>query len=601
MASSSAGYQQRSHTCGELRESSVGAKVALNGWVDRVRDHNHFAFLDLRDRYGITQVFACNDSGDLLQTIQGLRNEDVVAVEGTVRLRPESNINQERPTGRIEVVASRLVVLNRSKTPPFEIQGDQKVSEDIRLRYRYIDLRRPRMQRNLIFRNQFFLAVRKKMTELQFVEIETPMLTRAVPEGARDYLVPSRLSPGAFYALPQSPQLFKQLLMVAGIDRYFQVARCLRDEDLRADRQPEFTQLDLEMSFPTEERIFEVVEAVLAAAIEETMAISIERPFPRLKHQEVMHAFGSEKPDLRHGLRIVDVTALAGETEFQVFRSAIAAGGVVRCLPVPGAGVLSRKEIEELEKRVKELGAKGLAWAKVEEGGKASGGIGRFLESGAGRRIVEETRASAGTLLLFGADRPAVVCAALSEVMKQLAGRFGNRDENRLAFCWLVEFPLFEWSEEDKAFVAAQHPFTTPVEDYEGQMSKDPGNVRARAYDLVLNGWELGSGGIRIHDRPLQTRVFEVLGISPEQARNRFGFLLEAFEYGAPPHGGIGIGLDRVIALLLKEDNIREVLAFPKTASAACLMTGAPAPVEDRQWRDLHIRPFERAEGDTHG
>jgi aspartyl-tRNA synthetase len=575
----------------------VGRQVTINGWVDTTRDHAHFVFFDTRDRYGITQVFFGEDDAALLQAAKSARPEDVVSITGSVRLRPEDNINPDRATGKVEIVAEKLEFLNRSKTPPFPMRADEKVSEELRLKHRYLDLRRPRMQRNLQFRHRFIQALRNDLSARDFVEVETPMLTRAMPEGARDYLVPSRLTAGSFFALPQSPQLFKQLLMVSGTDRYFQIARCLRDEDLRADRQPEFTQLDLEMSFVDENAVFDAVESALCAAIQEACGRTVPKPFPRIPHAQAMLEHGSEKPDLRNHLRSVDVTEAAGRTSFKVFQGAVESGGVVRALRVPGGASLSRKQIDGLEARAKEMGAKGLAWSKLKDG-QRQGGISRFLEDDAGAALLAPLGLEDGDLVAFLADREPVACAALAAVRKMLGVSHGGVDEGELALCWVVDFPLFEWNEDSGQFDPAQHAFTTPVEAFEDQMTKDPGGVRARAYDLVLNGWELGSGGIRIHDRGLQQRVFGVLGISEEEARSKFGFLLDAFEYGAPPHGGIGIGIDRLVALLLGEENIREVIPFPKTASAACLMTGAPSPVEALQLDELHLRIEEQKQGE---
>ncbi len=590
MSQGGSAFTRRTHTCGELRADHVGAQVVLNGWVHTARDHAHFVFVDLRDRYGVTQVFFGDGDGKLLAAAQSLRPEDVVAISGLVRGRPPENVNAERATGAVELVAERLEILNRSKTPPFEIRDEAKISEEVRLEYRYLDLRRPVMQRNLMFRHRFIQAIRNDFTHQDFVEIETPLLTKATPEGAREYFVPSRLYPGHCYALPQSPQIFKQLLMVAGYDRYFQIARCMRDEDLRADRQPEFTQLDLEMSFPDEEVLFATVESAIAHAIAETTAMAVRPPFPRITHRESMVSYGCDKPDLRNSLLIEDVTAEAKASSFRIFRGAVDGGGVLRGLRVPGGEALSRKEIEALEAKAKELGAKGLAWTKLDGGGKPSGGVAKGLEDAAGGAILAKLAARPADLLLFVADREKVACASLAEVRRALGERFGGVKKGELAPCWVVEFPLFEFDDDTQTWKAAHHPFTTPVEEYPGQLTKEPGKVRARAYDLVMNGWELGSGSIRIHDRELQQRVFEAVGVSAETAQRKFGFMLAAFEYGAPPHGGIGIGLDRLIALLLEADNIREVIAFPKTASATCLMTGAPTLVDERQLRDLKIR-----------
>jgi aspartyl-tRNA synthetase len=493
----------------------------------------------------------------------------------------------------VELLVQKLEILNRAKTPPFEIRDDVKVSEEVRLKYRFLDLRRPAMQRNLLFRHRFFQSIRNDFTRQGFVEVETPLLTKATPEGARDYLVPSRLNPGTFFALPQSPQIFKQLLMVAGYDRYFQIARCLRDEDLRADRQPEFTQLDLEISFPDEELVFATVESAVVHAIQEGTGMIVQKPFRRITHRESMLRYGCDKPDLRNSLQIADVTEEAKSSEFRIFRGAVDAAdgkGVLRALRVPGGEVLTRKEIDGLESKAKELGAKGLAWTKMEAVGRPTGGVARGLEDGAGKAIAAKLGLQKGDVVFFVADKVKVACAVLAEIRRVLGERFGGVKKDELALCWVVEFPLFEWDEDEKMWKAAHHPFTTPIEAYPGQMTQEPGEVRARAYDLVMNGWELGSGSIRIHDRELQQRVFESVGVSPETAKRKFGFMLEAFEFGAPPHGGIGIGLDRLVALLLHQDNIREVIAFPKTASATELMTGAPTAVEERQLRDLHIK-----------
>ncbi len=584
-------FTKRTVTCGDLRRSHAGQTVTLNGWVDVVRDHGGLLFLDLRDRYGVTQVVVdpAETGAALLESAREVRPEYVLAVTGVVRARPGDSANADRPTGEVELVVKSLEVLNASKTPPFTLEDEAPVSDELRLKYRYLDIRRGSVRTGLELRHRFFLAIRRGLDGRGFIEIETPMLTRMTPEGSREYLVPSRVHPGKVYALPQSPQVFKQLLMIGGMDKYFQIARCLRDEDLRADRQPEFTQLDFELSFGGQEEVFATIEAVMSEAIESVFGKQVATPFRRISYREAIEKFGLDKPDLRFGLEITDVAPLYKGAGFRVIDGVLDAGGIARGIVVKGgAAKLSRKEIDELTAHVAGFGAKGLAFLKTDEKGELAGPLARFTDRA---RLGKELGFESGDLLLVVADKASVTHRSLGELRNELARRLDLiPKDGRLAFAWIVDFPMFEWSEEEQRFVAAHHPFTTPLEQYPGQLVKEPGKVTARAYDLVLNGWELGSGSVRIHQRELQQRVFDCLGIGEEEARARFGFFLEAFEYGAPPHAGIGIGLERTLALLLGRSNIRDLIAFPKTASASCLMTGAPAEAPEKNLRDLALR-----------
>ncbi|MEW6074383.1 MAG: aspartate--tRNA ligase [Planctomycetota bacterium] len=582
---------RRTHDCGELRREHAGTRVRLNGWVHARRNLGGIYFVDLRDRYGIAQVVLGENIGDAVK----LSAEDVVSVAGTVVLREAPNA--ERPTGEVEVRVDDLVILAKSRTPAMEVAAGDLPAVETRLRYRYLDLRRPAMQRNLLHRARFVAALRRAFEAQGFADIETPVLTRATPEGARDYLVPSRVHPGSFYALPQSPQLFKQILMVAGFDRYYQVARCFRDEDLRADRQPDFTQLDMEMSFVEEDDVFAAWERALAATFREALGVELATPFPRLRHAEAMERYGSDKPDTRFGMELTDVAAWARRSEFRVFRDALAAGGRVLGIRVPGAAALSRKEIDALGRDAAELGAKGLAWWKAGRDGGA-GPLARFAAGGLAPALMAAMGAEEGDLCLFVADRAAVARRALGELRLQLGRRLGLVREG-WNLLWVTHFPLFERDEATGRFTSAHHPFTAP-EDWDLQgitASDDPrlGELASRAYDLVLNGWELGSGSVRIHRADVQERVFAVLGISREEAREKFGFLLEALQYGAPPHGGFALGIDRTVALTLGLDNIRDVIAFPKTASATDLLCAAPSRVPDAQLAELHIQRAGRA------
>jgi aspartyl-tRNA synthetase len=587
-------FWQRTHTCGELRQSHVGQTVTLNGWVNTYRNQGSLVFIDLRDRYGITQIVFEPDRKDLLALAQELRSEFVVAVKGTVAPRLAGKENKELATGQIEVKATELTILNRCPTPPFEITEfapDDLANEDLRMQYRYLDLRRGSIQRTLMLRHRLCKVIRDHLDAQGFLELETPLLGRSTPEGARDYLVPSRIFPGNWYALPQSPQLYKQLLMVAGYDKYFQIARCLRDEDLRADRQPEFTQLDLEMSFVEMEDVFRVIEGLTAAIFKECIGVEIPLPLLRLKYADAMLRYGSDKPDLRYALEIVDVGDLAAQTEFQVFRSTLETGGKVRVLNAKRAAEkFSRKGLDELAEFVKRYGAKGLAWVKV-EADKFTSPIEKFLSAAVQHGLRQRLDAGPGDLLLFVADTEDTVCQALGALRQHLATQLKLFDPAQPVYkiAWVYDFPSFLWDEEEKRWAANHHPFTAPMDEDLSKLESDPGSVRAKAYDLVINGYECGGGSIRIHNPEIQSRVFAVLGMTPEQARQRFGFLLDALKYGAPPHGGIALGLDRFTMMLARTSNIRDVIPFPKNQKARDLMTGAPAPVDPKQLKELGL------------
>ncbi len=592
----------RTHTCGELRASDAGATVRLSGWVASHRDLGALVFLDLRDRYGITQVsFDESTPEELLAAAQKLKTESVVHVEGTVRVRPEAN--KDRPTGEVEVLATALEVLGPAKTPPFEIDAE-RISDELRLTYRYLDLRRPRPAAAMHMRHRVLLALRNRLDAQGFLEIETPVLTKATPEGARDYLVPSRVHPGKVFALPQSPQIFKQILMVSGMDKYFQIVKCFRDEDLRADRQPEFTQLDMEMSFVDEGMVQAVIDDAVSGATEAVHPGKCPpTPFPRMTWADAMERYGSDKPDLRFGVELADVSEVVAGCGFGVFEKAVAAGGKVRVLAAPGGASLSRKEIDGLEALAKEQGAKGLAWAKVAAhvSGEVvlSGGISKFLEAPVVKALLDTTGAGDGDCLFFGADTFHTSAAALSAVRLALGRKLDLVDRERFEFVWITDFPMFDQDEETGELTPAHHPFCMPAEEYPGQLVEDPAKTVARSYDLVLNGYELGSGSVRIHDAAMQRRVFEAIGLPEQEIEDRFGFVIHAFEYGAPPHAGFAVGLDRLVMLLAGEDSIREVIAFPKTAQAACLMTGAPTTVPEEQLLEAGVRPV--ATGDDAG
>jgi aspartyl-tRNA synthetase len=577
---------RRTHTCGELRKADVGASVTLNGWVAARRDHGGIYFVDLRDRYGITQVVLGPEQADAAK----LGPEFTISVHGKVLARDAANVNAERPTGEIELHADRLEILSRSPTPPFSIDEEgAETSLETRLKYRYLDLRRPSMQKNLVHRSRFIHAMRSAFERQGFVEVETPILTKATPEGARDFLVPSRVHPGEFYALPQSPQIFKQILMVSGLDRYFQVARCFRDEDLRADRQLEFTQLDMEMSFVEEEDVFLTWERALADTFREAMGVEIPTPFPRMPWKEAMERFGVDKPDARFGLELVSVDAWARTSDFQVFRGTVDKGGRVMGIVVPAKHELTRKDIAALEESAKANGAKGLAWWKASTAGGA-GPLAKFCAAERGAELMRILAASEGDLCLFVADRQPVVWRVLGDLRNQIGKRFALAKADERRFLWVTEFPMFEFDETEKRWFSAHHPFTAPVDWNLGGPEADYGTLLSRAYDLVLNGWELGSGSVRIHRTDVQKKVFTILGIGPEEQQRKFGFLLEALSYGAPPHAGFALGLDRLTAMTLGLDNIREVVAFPKTTSASDLMCEAPSSVSPEQLAEVHVR-----------
>src|SRR5574338_262526 len=580
------GNLYRTHTCGELRVNDVGRDVVLLGWAHRVRDLGSLVFIDLRDRYGMTQVVAREA---LAEAAKKVRGEFVIAVLGRVERRAPEAVNPKMATGEVELVCTDLRILSEAKPPAIPVAEESTVvTEDNRLRYRYLDLRRPHMQRNLELRHKVVLATRKYFDSQGFLEIETPVLAKSTPEGARDYLVPSRVHPGEFYALPQSPQILKQILMISGMDRYFQIVKCFRDEDLRADRQPEFTQIDVEISFASRELVFSLIEPLMVEMFR-LVGHEPQIPFERISYVEAMHRYGSDKPDLRVGMPVEDLSALFADSAFPPFRDALAASGAVRAIAVPGAARFSRREIDELTEEAKQAGASGLIWARAPEGAVQSSAL-KALGEDILRAALERAHATPADLLLIAAGPPVATSEVLGQLRLSVARKLGLLRADDFRFLWVVDFPLREWHEEDARFYAMHHPFTSPLDEDIPRMEQDPGSLRAKAYDLVLNGTEIGGGSIRIHDQALQARMFRLLGITEEDARARFGFFLEALQYGTPPHGGIALGVDRLVMLVAGEQSIREVMAFPKTAQAVDLMAGSPSIVEERQLRELHLQ-----------
>lgn len=583
---------KRTHTCGELNKSHKGKTVVLNGWVNKRRDHGGVIFIDLRDRYGITQVvFNPEINKFVYEQAKSLRSEFVIGVKGQVALRPEDAINPQMATGEIEIYVSELEIFNPAKTTPFEIEDNLEVNEELRLTYRYLDLRRPKLQNKLITRSKAYRIIRNHLSENDFVEIETPVLMKSTPEGARDFLVPSRNYPGRFYALPQSPQTYKQLLMVAGFDRYFQIVKCFRDEDLRKDRQPEFTQIDMEMSFVNEDDVIDTASQLTAKVFSEIMDINIPLPFPRMKYKDAYEQYGTDKPDLRFEMKITQLNSIFENTEFNVFKSVLEAQGNIAALVVPQGALLKRNRIDRLVERSKELGAKGLAYFKYQNKEFAAG-IAKFISDEEKKQLTEQLALKEDDLILIVADTYQITFPVLGQLRLELAEELELIDREAYRFVWIVDFPLLEFSEEENRYVARHHPFTSPKPEQIDLLDSEPENVTARAYDLVLNGSEIAGGSIRIHNRELQKKLFKALKISDEEAESKFGFLMKALEYGAPPHGGIAFGLDRLLMILTGSESIRDVIAFPKTTSALSLMDNAPSEVSEEQLNELRIRVF---------
>lgn len=580
----------RSHRCTEVSVSNIGQQVTVMGWIQKRRNLGSLIFADLRDRSGLLQIVFDEPKvgSEGFAKAESLRSEYVVAVTGTVAKRTAA-VNENLKTGDIEVIAEDIRILSESETPPFPIEEDSQTKEDLRLRYRYLDLRRPDIQRNMMMKSKVSMLLHNFMEQEGFLEIETPILTKSTPEGARDYLVPSRVHPGAFYALPQSPQLFKQLLMCSGYDRYFQIARCFRDEDLRADRQPEFTQVDMEMSFVDVDDVLEINERLLQYVFKEAMGVDVSLPFPRMTWQEAMDRYGSDKPDTRFGMELVNVSDVVEGCGFGVFTGALENGGSVRGLNVKGQGAMPRKKIDKLVEFAKGCGAKGLAYLAVNEDGTYKSSFAKFMEEHTLKALVEKMEGEPGDLLLFAADKNKIVWNVLGAIRLEMGKELGLIDKNKYHFLWVTEFPLLEWSEEENRYMAAHHPFTMPMEEDWHLIDSDPGAVRAKAYDIVLNGTELGGGSVRIHQDDIQEKMLEVLGFTRERAYEQFGFLLNAFKYGVPPHAGLAYGLDRMIMLMVHCDSLRDVIAFPKVKDASCLMTEAPGTVEEKQLEELSL------------
>ena len=590
MAESMKGLK-RTHRCAEVTKAEIGSTVTLMGWVQKSRNKGGIVFVDLRDRSGIMQIIFENGDIDAegFEKAGKLRSEFVIAVTGHVEARSGA-VNENLATGEIEIRANSLRVLSESETPPFPIEENSKTREEVRLKYRYLDLRRPDLQKNLILRSKVAVLVRQFLADEGFLEIETPILNKSTPEGARDYLVPSRIHPGSFYALPQSPQIFKQLLMCSGYDRYFQIAKCFRDEDLRADRQPEFTQIDMELSFVDVDDVIDVNERMLAHLFKEVLGVEVQLPIQRMTWKEAMNRFGSDKPDLRFGMELTDVSDVVKDCEFVVFKSALEMGGSVRGINAKGQGSMPRKKIDKLVEFAKGYGAKGLAYIAIHEDGTLKSSFSKFMKEEEMKALVEKMQGEAGDLLLFAADKTKLVWDILGALRLEMARQMDLLDKNEYRFVWITEFPLLEWSEEENRFTAMHHPFTMPMEEDLHLIDSDPGAVRAKAYDIVLNGNEIGGGSVRIYQNDIQEKMFEVLGFTREQAYNQFGFLLNAFKYGVPPHAGLAYGLDRMVMLMAKEDSIREVIAFPKVKDASCLMSEAPNVVDEKQLKELCIK-----------
>lgn len=590
MAESMQGLK-RTHRCGELSAAQIGEKVTVMGWVQKNRNKGGLVFVDVRDRSGIIQAVFEEGKTEaaLLEKAAKLRAEYVVAIVGTVEKRSGA-VNENISTGEIEIIPEELRILSEAETPPFQVEENSKTKEEVRLKYRYLDLRRPDMQRNLLMRSQVATLTRQFLAEEGFLEIETPVLVGSTPEGARDYLVPSRIHHGHFYALPQSPQLFKQLLMCSGCDRYFQLAKCFRDEDLRADRQPEFTQIDMELSFVDVDDVIDVNERLLKKLFHEVLGVEVSLPIPRMTWQEAMDRFGSDKPDIRFGMELHDVTEVVKDCEFIVFKGAIENGGTVRGINAKGQGAMPRKKIDKLVDFAKDFGAKGLAYIAIQEDGTVKSSFAKFMKEEEMTALIQAMEGENGDLLLFAADKNKVVWDVLGNLRLELARQMELLDKNEYKFIWITEFPLLEWSEEQNRYTAMHHPFTMPMEEDLQYIDTDPGRVRAKAYDIVLNGNEIGGGSVRIFNQEIQSKMFEVLGFTPEQAKEQFGFLLNAFKYGVPPHAGLAYGLDRLVMLMAKEDSIRDVIAFPKVKDASDLMTEAPTPVDQKQLDELGLQ-----------
>lgn len=583
----------RTNYCGEIREENIGAEVTLVGWVHRWRDHGGVVFIDLRDRSGVVQlVFNPETDAEIVKAAQKIRNEFVLQIKGEVSKRPPETENKLLPTGQIEIIVRELIVLNESKPLPFMVEDDTDASEQLRFRHRYLDLRRPIIQKNLILRHQVTRTMREYLDAKGFLDIETPVLTKSTPEGARDYLVPSRLNPGHFYALPQSPQIFKQILMVSGLEKYYQIVKCFRDEDLRADRQPEFTQLDLEMSFVTRDDIMGLIETLLKKIMKDLKGMEFNEPFQRLSYKEALQRYGSDKPDLRFGLELKDVSDIVKDGSFKVFLGALSGGGIVKGINAKGLAGYSRKEMDDLTKEAQSYGAKGLAWIKIKDGFESP--IAKFFSEDILKSVAARLEAEEGDLLLFVADSVQSTNATLAKLRDELASRLGLIKEGMYKFVWITDYPLYEWNPDERRYDAMHHPFTSPMEEdmeiFLDRKNDDVSNVRAQAYDIVLNGYEIGGGSIRIHRKEVQDRMFELLNMKKEDADAKFGFLLEALEFGAPPHGGIALGLDRLVMLLAAAKSIRDVIAFPKTQKAVCPLSNAPSAVDDKQLRELSIK-----------